>query len=231
MQIFRIQTSIKNIQVHAPSSLRNRVFILEQLKRLFQDKHLRLCVEIASGTGAHIEHYAPAFPDTQWQPSRGDSERRQSRKIGDRLDISITELQQLDASGSERFSNVSPSIALDISSTTDWKGIIPNSVSLIIVANITHISPWDCTTGLFRNSAKYLQSGGSLLVYGPFNKTDNVFSSGGNKNFDGSLRKRNPEWGLRNVSSLVYEGELRGIKLVEQVDMPANNMLLVFEKE
>ncbi|MDG1431059.1 MAG: DUF938 domain-containing protein, partial [Paracoccaceae bacterium] len=57
----------------APSTPRNKEPILTLLKSRLGD-HGRY-LEIASGTGEHIVHFAQAFPDWRFQPTEMDPER------------------------------------------------------------------------------------------------------------------------------------------------------------
>ena len=55
----------------APAVARNRDPILEVLRPLLVEAGLVL--EIASGTGQHVAHFAAALPDLAWQPSEADA--------------------------------------------------------------------------------------------------------------------------------------------------------------
>ena len=60
----------------APAAERNREPILTQLERTLPDSGLVL--EIASGTGQHVVHFAKALSKLTWQPSDADAGFRQS---------------------------------------------------------------------------------------------------------------------------------------------------------
>lgn len=49
-------------------------------------------------------------------------------------------------------------------------------------------------------------------------------------NFDVSLRQRDPRWGVRDLESVMEVGEQNGLQLVETVSMPANNLMVLFQK-
>ncbi len=51
-----------------------------------------------------------------------------------------------------------------------------------------------------------------------------------NAAFDASLRRHNPDWGLRNVEDLAELAATQGLVLSEVVEMPANNLSLVFKR-
>ena len=48
--------------------------------------------------------------------------------------------------------------------------------------------------------------------------------------FDESLRARDPAWGIRHLGDVAREASGAGLQLREQIAMPANNLLLVFER-
>ncbi|XP_056135758.1 methyltransferase-like 26 isoform X2 [Lampris incognitus] len=107
--------------------------------------------------------------------------------------------------------NVKPAIHLDVSLPCEmWKGIQPESLDLIININMIHISPMACTQ--------------------PYS-VDGCITPQSNVDFDISLRQRNPEWGLRDISLLSSLAQKSGLFLEKVVDMPANNKCLLFRKE
>ena len=48
--------------------------------------------------------------------------------------------------------------------------------------------------------------------------------------FDTSLREGNPEWGVRDIGDVETLAKAAGLGLVEAIDMPANNLTLVFSR-
>jgi hypothetical protein len=49
--------------------------------------------------------------------------------------------------------------------------------------------------------------------------------------FDADLKNRDKRWGVRDVDELVSEAAPYGIELHEVVEMPANNLSLIFVKK
>jgi hypothetical protein len=45
------------------------------------------------------------------------------------------------------------------------------------------------------------------------------------------LRERDATWGIRDLHEVVAQAELAGLRLASRMDMPANNLLLVFERQ
>jgi hypothetical protein len=99
----------------------------------------------------------------------------------------------------------------------------------VFCANVIHIAPWRVAEGLFAGAARYLRPDGRLFLYGPF-KRDGKHTALSNAVFDTSLRDRDPEWGVRDIGDLEKLAAGAGLGLIETVEMPANNMILVFER-
>jgi len=231
---------------HHPSALRNRGPILEQVKTLLPPaaSFSGLALEVASGTGAHLELYAAAFPGVTFQPSEyvpaaaapDDEQWARHGKIGARR--GLEELACLDSHGCQRFANVRPAVALDLSVTWDaWPATVREMQGrhvLLLCSNVLHISPWECTQGLMGGAGRALGSGGHLFVYGPF-KVGGSFigddGGAGNAAFDLKLRETNGAWAIRDVEEVEAVAGALGLRLEQRVVMPANNLLLHFVRE
>lgn len=74
-----------------------------------------------------------------------------------------------------------------------------------------------------------LQPRGRLFIYGPFT-VDGAPTTPSNAGFDRSLRAQNSQWGVRDVADVDTLGHAAGLKREAQIDMPANNFTLVYEK-
>lgn len=231
---------------HHPAALRNRGPILEQLQLLLPPASglTGLALEVASGTGAHLEVFAPAFPSLTFQPSEyvpadaapEDEQWSRHGKIGSRA--GRDELACLDSYGCARFTNVRPAVPLDLSVPWDaWpKAVTENEgrFVLMLCSNVLHITPWECTLGFMSGGGKALAPGGHLFVYGPF-KVGGQFigddGGAGNQAFDLKLRETNGAWAMRDVEKVSEAASAHGLTLKDQVGMPANNLLLHFVKE
>jgi SAM-dependent methyltransferase len=190
---------------HAPATERNRDAIVDVLKGSLPDKGHML--EVASGTGEHIVHFARCFPQLAWQPSDPDP-------------AAIASIKAWCAEAA--LSNLLPPIEIDAS--RDWN---VDPADAIICINMVHISPWTATTGLFRNAGRVLRESGMLYLYGPYRRID-VPTAPGNEQFDQSLKDRNPVWGLRYVEDMVTEAAAVGLAFEKLIEMPANNVSLIF---
>jgi tRNA G46 methylase TrmB len=67
-----LESDIASIPPHSGPAERNKGPILDELRRTLPEAGLIL--EIASGTGQHIAHFAAALPALRWQPTDADPE-------------------------------------------------------------------------------------------------------------------------------------------------------------
>ena len=100
----------------------------------------------------------------------------------------------------------------------------------VLCINMIHISPWEATEALFQGAQRLLTYGSLLITYGPY-RLRGEHTAPSNATFDLSLRSTNPEWGVRDVDDLVAVGGRTGFILRERVEMPANNMTLVWSRQ
>jgi SAM-dependent methyltransferase len=191
-----------------PSAERNKDPILEVLRRTLPGRGLVL--EVSSGTGQHVVHFAKALPGLAWQPSEPDAELRASiaRRIRE-----------------EGLANVEPPVDLDVS-RFPWPVQAADAVACI---NMIHIAPWSATLALFEGAHALLAAGHVLFLYGPYRRFGE-HTSQGNEQFDRDLRARNPEWGVRDLEAVSEVAAACAFTLAEVVEMPANNLSLVFKR-
>ncbi len=192
----------------APAAARNRQPILDVLQpRLPADG---LVLEVASGSGEHVVQFAAALPGLVFQPSDPDAHARAS--IDDWV-------------GTIGLANVRAAVALDAQAPT-WP---VERAAVVLCINMIHISPWEATVGLIGGAARMLPDDGLLYLYGPYRR-DGRHTAASNDAFDRDLKQRNPAWGVRDLEAVASLATEHGFDAPEIVDMPANNLSLVFRR-
>jgi hypothetical protein len=188
--------------------VRNRQPILDVLRpRLPSDGWV---LEVASGTGEHVVHFAAALPHLVFQPSDPSPEARAS--------IDDWAL----ASG---LANIRPALALDVEQAR-WP---VDRASAVLCSNMIHIAPWSATIGLVEGADRTLTADGLLYLYGPYRR-GGAHTAPSNDAFDRSLRQQNPAWGVRDLEAVNELAIRHGFGPAEVVEMPANNLSLLFRR-
>lgn len=190
----------------APSAARNRDAILDVLRSVLPAGGLVL--EVASGSGEHVLHFAAALPALAFQPSDPDGDARTS----------------IDAWAAGA-ANIRPALALD-ATATPWPIAAADAVLCI---NMIHIAPWAATEGLMRGAAALLPEGGPLVLYGPYRR-GGQHTAPSNAAFDDDLRGRNPTWGVRDLEAVAACAADHGFGPPAVTEMPANNLTVVFRR-
>jgi cyclopropane fatty-acyl-phospholipid synthase-like methyltransferase len=189
-----------------PAPERNKAPILEVLQRVLPVRGTVL--EVASGTGQHMVHFAASLPALRWLPS--DPEEPHRRSIEARVALAGV-------------TNVAAPLALDVLDRP-WP---VRGVDAIVCINMIHIAPWEATLALLSEAGRLLPDDGVLFLYGPYRRGGQD-TAPSNAAFDADLRRRNPLWGVRNLEDVHQQAHLEGMELREVVEMPANNLGLVF---
>jgi len=169
-----------------------------------------LVLEVASGAGEHAAFLAERFPALDWQPTDPDPDA-----------LSSIHAYVADAG----LPNLRAPLILDAAAET-WP---VESADAILCINMVHISPWTATLGLLRSASRLLASGAPLILYGPYRRAG-ADTAPSNEAFDRSLRSRDPAWGLRAVEDVRTEAAAAGLRFDQLVEMPANNLILVFRR-
>lgn len=175
-------------------------------------------LEAGSGTGQHVVAFARQSPGITWWPS----------------DFNEQHLMSIAAWRAwARLGNIRPPMKIDLSDPA-WcpemaSGHGPGPLLAVFCANVVHIAPWPVAQGLFAGAAGYLRPDGRLVLYGPF-KRDGRHTAPSNAAFDANLRAANADWGVRDVEAVQKLGERAGLHLADIIEMPANNLTLVFER-
>lgn len=199
-----------------PAANRNKEPILQVLKRFLSDSEdeQQFFLEISSGSGQHIAHFAPHFPGIIFQPSEVDNSLFGSIEIYS--NICPTK-------------NIKPPIYIDIRNKLSCYGFAFDSIDYIYNANMIHISPYECTIGLFENAGNYLKKDALMITYGCYSK-DGKITPESNVAFNASLQQRNALWGIRDINDLVKLAEKNDLQLIDTIEMPANNYTLIWKK-
>ncbi|MEQ7757771.1 DUF938 domain-containing protein [Xanthomonas sp. WHRI 8391] len=206
----------------SPASARNRDPILAVLQRYFADR--RHVLEIGAGTGQHAVHFAAAMPWLRWQAS-------------DHPDHLPGMTQWLDEAA---LPNMPPPIPLQ-AVLTPTPGLAPApplppvqagepaGYDAVYSANTLHIMGWPQVQALFAGLPAVMTPDALLVVYGPFNR-DGQFTSDSNCAFDAMLRERDAASGIRDAEAVDALAAQVGLRLVEDVALPANNVCRVWRR-
>ena len=194
---------------HSPSAARNRDPILGVLRPHLPARGLVL--EVASGTGEHTVHFAQASPpELVYQPSDPDPAARAS----------------IDAwTATAGLTNIRPAIELDAADEV-WP---IEHADVVVCINMIHISPWASTVGLLHGAGRVLPAGGLLFLYGPYRRHGH-HTAPSNEAFDQDLRRRNPEWGVRDLERVDGLAADAGFASALIQEMPANNLSVLFRR-
>jgi len=195
-------------RLSSPAVARNREPILDVLRQ-----HLPArgdVLEIASGSGEHVVHFAVALPALRFHPSDADPAARAS------IDAWV---------GGLGLANVRPALALDAAAEA-WP---VDAADAVLCINMIHIAPWSATLGLLAGAARVLGPSGVLYLYGPYRRAGRHTATS-NAAFDRSLRARDPAWGVRDLEAVEQQAAAHGFTLAAVEPMPANNLSLVFRQ-
>ncbi|CAG9533422.1 unnamed protein product [Cercopithifilaria johnstoni] len=203
----------------APAAERNKQPILEILKQ-YIDNEPRTMLEIASGSGQHVCHFAPHFPNVLFQPSDMDDSNVKSINL------------YIDHS---KLCNVKQALTIDVrKDISSWN--LPNEFQLghidyLLSINMIHISSDAAVNALFNSAGSLLSTKhGLLITYGPY-AVNGQISPQSNIDFHRSLRSTDPEWGLRDISILKEKAGANGLYMQKVHDMPANNKMIIFGRQ
>jgi SAM-dependent methyltransferase len=195
----------------SPAAERNKQSIAEQLAELLP--RAGRVLEIASGTGQHVVHFAALMPQIHWQPSDpGTDECRaiESRRIAAGL------------------ANIAPAITLDVLGDK-WPA--PGGFDAVLCINMIHISPPETTPALFAGAARHLarEGAGLVILYGPY-REGGRHTAPSNEQFEQWLLSLDPRFAVRNLEDVEAHALAHGFRRIRLARLPANNLLLAFER-
>lgn len=184
----------------------------------------RHVLEIGAGTGQHAVHFAAAMQWLRWQAS-------------DHPDHLPGMTQGLDEAA---LPNTPPPIPLQ-AVLTPTPGLAPTpplppaqagepaGYDAVYSANTLHIMGWPQVQALFAGLPTVMAPQAVLVIYGPFNR-DGQFTSDSNRAFDAILRERDAASGIRDAEAVDALAAQVGLRLVEDVALPANNVCRVWRR-
>ncbi|HAF55597.1 MAG TPA: SAM-dependent methyltransferase [Thauera sp.] len=190
----------------SPSAARNRDPILTVLQRALPAAGLVL--ELGSGTGEHAVHFARHLPALRWQPSEAEP-------------AALASIADWVAHSGQP--NLLPPLCLDLAAKP-WPVAAADA---IVAINVLHYSPWETTPALFAGAAAVLPEDGVVVCYGPYRR-GGVHTAPSNADFDEWLRSVDARFAVRDLEAVQAEAQRQGFVLEEVIDMPANNLSLIF---
>lgn len=192
----------------APATLRNSDAILGVLQHELAG--CRELLEIGSGTGQHAVYFSARLRDIRWQTS-------DLPENHDGIHAHIV---------NSGLSNVKAPLTLDVRSASSHSP----SYDAVFTANTMHIMSFSAVEQMIPFVAACLNEGGLFIAYGPFQQGGR-FNTESNANFDASLRARDPDMGIRELEKIDGLAEDGGMCRARTYAMPANNLLLIWQKD
>jgi SAM-dependent methyltransferase len=191
----------------SPSCEQNQRPIYEVLEKAFRGR--KKVLELASGTGQHAVFFAARMPDLIWQTS----------------DLA----NNLPGIREWLFEAALPNTPWPLELSSENSPWPVKDVDAVFCANAVHIMSWPSVERLFQGIGEVLTPFGLLALYGPFNYNGH-YTSESNRQFDESLKSQNPASGVRDFEAIQKLAEAHGFVLLEDIEMPANNRTLIWQK-
>ena len=186
----------------------NRQPILDLLLSVFAKT--RSVLEVGSGTGQHAAFFAPRLPHLVWQTS----------------DLAVNHTAINAWINDCPSSNIRRPLVFDASSPNRPCGLMDG----LFTANTCHIMPWPAVVSLFAGLPLLLAPEATIVIYGPF-KYGGRFTSASNADFDYRLKMHSHHQGIRGFEAISGLASAAGLVLQEDQPMPANNRLLVWQRQ
>ncbi len=198
-------------RLFSPSAARNRDAIRDAF--LATMPLTGMIVEVGSGTGEHAVHIAAAAPHLRWRPGDPDAASRASIAAW---------------TAHLGLGNVDAPHAVDVMRPCRQEPF--DGAEGVVSINMIHIAPIEAAEGLIAGAAAILRPGGRLFLYGPFSR-GGVHNAPSNAEFDASLKSRDPRWGVRDLErDVAPRAAAAGFDLVTSIEMPANNLSVIFAR-
>ena len=210
-------------RLSSPAAERNRQPILAVLGRVLPPRGRAL--EIASGSGQHVSWFARHLPGWTWQPTEYAAASLPS--IAAWSVLGADDLAESPSARAGPLANLLPPLQLDVCAPA-WP--VDGVFDAITCTNMIHASPPQTLPGLMQGAGRHLARDGVLVTYGPY-LLDDAPLAPSNVEFDAWLKSRDPSWGIRRLADVVAHARDAGLRLRERVEMPANNLMLIFDRE
>jgi len=198
-----------SVKQHAPHADREKGPLVDVLRRVLPDRGMVL--EVGSGTGQHIVHFARQFPTVVFQPSDYDQ-----------VAVASVDSYRREA----KLPNVREPLLLEVRKRIWGHG----QLDAVLAINLVHMTSWSVCEGLFDGARRHLRPSGVLMVFGPF-KQNGGFTTLADAQVDAALRSKNPDWGLRDLEAVTGLGLARNLMVEQAVDMPGGQLAVVFRKQ
>ncbi len=189
-------------RLFSPSAGRNKAIIADSLS-VHLPPSARV-LELGSGTGEHGAALGDLRPDVIWQYSDPDPGSRLSQAA---------------------WAQDGWPEPLDIDLTAPNWTVDLGAFDTVFSANMIHIAPIEAAKGLASGAAALTDT---VVLYGPF-----LFgseSAASNLDFDASLKRRNPHWGVRELDLVKHIFEDAGFNSLQSFGMPRNNHIVRLSK-
>lgn len=203
-----MNTPLTSAKQFSPACERNREPILAQLRVCFAAT--KQVLEIGSGTGQHAVYFAQNLPHLLWHTSDRSA-------YHPSIEAWLDEAQ---------LKNLKPPFELDVTKQLHWPA---TSFDAAFTANTCHIMAWEEVQLMIAGLKRCLDPLALLVIYGPF-KYQGEFTSESNAHFDQSLRQQASHMGIRDIEEMTLLTQDSGFDLLQDIEMPANNRLLIFQK-
>lgn len=187
-----------------PSAARNAGPILEVLRGAGVTGRM---LEIASGSGLHAGVMAGDLPGVDWQPS----------------DLDPGNFGSIAAWAVQSPVPIRPPLTLDATQPGWGAGL--GRFRTVLCVNLLHLVPQAGAAAFLDGLGAVVEPGGAAFLYGPFLR-DGQATSPGDAAFDASLRAQDPAIGYKDVAWVRGRLAAQGFR-VSQVQMPANNLMLI----
>ncbi len=202
-----IVTPVTGEKLHAPAAQRNA----QALGDLLHDHAPTTghALEIASGTGQHIVHFAQRFPGLIWHPT----------------DVDATRIASISAYVREaRLPNLRAPRPLD-ATCAGWAEAVGGK-QLVVLINLLHLIDEEAARSAISGALAALTPGGRFVLYGPF-KRNGVLISEGDARFHQQLTTAGLNIGYKNDEDVYRWLTDAGAASVTRVEMPANNLAFI----